>query len=442
MNGNVSFVSTNSITQGEQAGILWTELFSRYHVKIHFGHRTFAWESEARGKAHVHVVIIGLAAFDTGNKRIYDYESGSEHASVDAVKNISPYLVEGPDRAVSNRTKPLCDVPRMLWGNKPTDGGHLILSPEECEELISAEPDAEAYIRPFMSGGDFLNNIKRYCLWLAGADPAKLRDLPRVMERVEAVRKCRSESKAPSTQAYAKFPTLFRQIAQPDSDYLAIPEVSSERRAYIPIAFVERRVICSNKIQFIPNATVYHFGVLSSATHMAWVRQVCGRLKSDYSYSNSLVYNNYPWPQSPMAKQKEAVKAAAQKVLDMRAQFLAPVGQTSGLPVKGASGSQSQNARARTGSAPTPPEEALTGRPEVRPTKTASLADLYDPLSMPPALVKAHAELDRAVDLCYRPQPFASERQRVEYLFGLYEQLTAPLLPAARPKRPRKRLSA
>jgi hypothetical protein len=437
----VSFVSTNSITQGEQAGILWTELLGRYHLKIHFGHRTFAWESEARGKAHVHVVIIGLAAFDTGNKRIYDYESGSEHASVGVVKNISPYLVEGPDRAVNNRTLPLCDVPKMSWGNKPTDGGHLLLSPEERAQFLKEEPEARKFIRPYMGGHDFINGEQRYCLWLVSAGPDELRKLPKIRGRVELVREFRANSKAESTRKYAQLPTLFRQIAQPDSDYLAVPEVSSENRPYIPIAFVPQEVICSNTVQFIPSATLYHFGVLTSAIHMAWVRQVCGRLESRYRYSNSLVYNNYPWPASATAKQKQAVEAAAQKVLDVRAQFLAPVGQTSGLPVKGASSSQSQNAHAGTGSDATPPVAALTGRPEARPTKTASLADLYDPLSMPPALVKAHAELDRAVDLCYRPQPFTSERQRVEYLFGLYEQLTAPLLPAAKPKRLRKRVS-
>jgi hypothetical protein len=292
-----------------------------------------------------------------------------------------------------------------------------------------------------MGGHDFINGEKRYCLWLLNAGPDELRKLAKIRERVELVREFRANSKAESTRRYAQLPTLFRQIAQPDSDYLAVPEVSSENRPYIPIAFVPQEVICSNTLQFVPGATLYHFAVLTSTMHMAWVRQVCGRLESRYRYSNSLVYNNFPWPQSPAAKQKEAVEAAAQKVLDVRAQFLAPVGQTSGLSVKPASGSQSQTARAGAGSGAAPPEEALTGRPEVCPTKTASLADLYDPLSMPPALVKAHAELDRAVDLCYRPQPFISERQRVEYLFGLYEQLTAPLLPAAKPKRPRKRVS-
>src|ERR1035437_9167080 len=384
----VAFVSTNSITQGEQAGILWTELFGRYHLKILFGHRTFAWESEARGKAHVHVVIVGFAAFDTGNKRIYDYESGSDHATVDVVKNISPYLVEGPDRAVNNRTSPLCDVPKMSWGNKPTDGGHFLLSPEERAQLLKEEPEARKFIRPYMGGHDFINREKRYCLALVSPGPDELRKLPKVKERVELVREFRAKSKAESTRRYVRFPTLFRQIAQPDSDYLAVPEVSSENRPYIPIAFVPQEVICSNTVQFVPGDTLYQFGALTSKMHMAWVRQVCGRLEWGYRYSNRLVYNNYPWPPSPTSKQKEAVEVAAQKVLDVRAQF-----------------------------------------------PGATLADLYDPLSMPPALVKAHAQLDRAVDLCYRSQPFTSERQRVEYLFSLYEQLTAPLLPAAKPKR-------
>jgi len=391
----VAFVSTNSITQGEQVGILWTELFSRYHLKIYFGHRTFAWESEARGKAHVHVVVIGFAAFDAGTKRIYDYEAGGEHATTNIVKNISPYLVEGADHAISNRADPLCSVPKMSWGNKPTDGGHFLLSPEQRDQLLEEEPGALKFIRPYMGGHDFINDEKRYCLWLADADPNELRKLPRVMARVELVRVFRAASKAESTRKYAQFPTIFRQVAQPDSNYLAVPEVSSERRPYIPVAFVPREVICSNTVQFVPDAGLFHFGVVTSVMHMAWVRQICGRLESRYRYSNSLVYNNYPWPQSLTAKQKETVELAAQKVLDVRAHF-----------------------------------------------PGATLADLYDPLSMPPALVKAHADLDRAADLCYRPQPFTSERQRVEYLFGLYEQLTAPLLPPAGPKRPRRRVTS
>jgi hypothetical protein len=376
-------VSTNSITQGEQVGILWNHLFQRYGVKIHFAHRTFPWESEARGKAHVHVVIVGFAAFDSANKRIYDYEG--EKPTLLTARNISPYLIEGGDRALTPRTEPLCRTPKMSWGNKPTDGGHLILSPEERAALLKDEPGARPFIRPYMSGGDFINGIERFCLWLADAEPSMIRKLPRVMERVEAVRKSRLESKAPTTRAYAKCPTLFRQIAQPDSDYLAIPEVSSEKREYIPMAYLSRDIICSNKIQFVPQATLFHFGVLTSGMHMAWMRQVCGRLESRFSYSNSLVYNNFPWP-SPTPEQQLRVEAKGKAILTTREPHLPPRGM-------------------------------------------ATLADLYDPLAMPPELLKAHTELDRAVEKCYRSEPFHSDRERVEYLFSLYEKLTAPLLP-------------
>lgn len=391
----VAFVSTNSICQGEQAGLIWTHLFNRWHIKIHFAHRTFAWESEARGKAHVHCVIVGFAGYDASRKRLYDYESDPEKPTIVEAKNISPYLVEGPDRAVTNRSVPLCDVPKMSWGNKPTDGGHLILTPEERVALLIKEPGASKYIRPFMSGGDFINGVERFCLWLKDVHPSELRSLPLVLARVEAVKQMRLASTAESTRDYAAYPTLFRQIAQPDSDYLAIPEVSSERRIYIPIAFVSKDVICSNKIQFVPNASVWHFGILTSAMHMAWMRQVCGRLESRYSYSNTLVYNNYPWPQDVSEAQKAAVEKAAQAVLDTRARFMY-------------------------GSVDTPVCAPL-----------CTLADLYDPTTMPPALAKAHAELDRAVDRCYRKEPFPNDRVRVEHLFALYEELTAPLATAS-----------
>jgi hypothetical protein len=384
----VGLVSTNSITQGEQAGILWSELFGRYRLKIIFAHRTFPWESEARGKAHVHVVIIGFANSDRMVKRLYDYEHGNTNPTVLNVRNISPYLIEGSDQVISNRTTPLCDVPKMSWGNKPTDGGYFILSPEEFSDLLKSEPESKQYVRPYMGGYDFINGEKRYCLWLKDADPRSIREMPTILARVDAVRKFREASKAESTRKYAKFPTLFRQIAQPNSNYLAVPEVSSEKRPYIPIAFISSNVICSNTVQFVPNATSYHFGILTSTMHMAWVRQVCGRLKSDYRYSNSLVYNNFPWPQAVTEKQKAAVETAAQNVLDARKEF-----------------------------------------------PDATLADLYDPVAMPPKLVKAHTELDRAVDRCYRAEPFPSDRHRVEYLFALYEQLTAPLAIAKKPKR-------
>jgi hypothetical protein len=412
----VGFVSTNSITQGEQVGILWNELFSRYHIKIHFAHRTFAWQSEARGKAHVHVVIIGFGAFDIPVKYLYDYEAGGDAnaftddenssrirenppkpektntAARNTARNISVYLIEGSDVAIIMRSKPLCDVPEIVFGNMPNDGGSLILTNEEKSELLKTEPGAKKFIRLFMGAQEFINGEHRWCLWLKDASPADLRAMPEVMRRVEGVRKHRRESERATTRGLADTPTLFGEIRQPSGDYLMIPSVSSENRKYIPLGFMPKTVIGSNLVLFVPDATLFHFGVLSSVMHMAWVRQVCGRLKSDYRYSNRLVYNNYPWPENPTTKQRIAVEAAAQKVLDVRAAF-----------------------------------------------PDATLADLYDPLSMPARLVKAHTDLDRAVDLCYRPAPFPSERQRVEYLFALYEKLTSPLLPATKARRPTRR---
>ncbi len=378
-----AFVSTNSITQGEQAGILWSEIFSRYHLKISFAYRTFAWQSEARGKAHVHVVVIGISAVSPETKLLFEQDPLSNIASAVQVRNIGPYLVEGPDLAIVNRSKPLCDVPAMTWGNKPTDGGGFILSVEEREALFQSEPEVRKYVRRYMSGRDLLNDEIRYCLWLKDAKPEEMRRSPMVMSRLERIRSFRLSSDAISTRKYADYPSLFRQTAQPDTDYLAIPEVSSERRAYIPMAYVSKDIICSNTVQFVRDATPYHFGVLSSLMHMAWVKQVAGRLESRYRYSNTLVYNNFPWPESPSEKQRAAVEHAAGGVLEAR-----------------------------------------------RKSPGSTLADLYDPRTMPPDLQRAHKELDRAVDRCYRAEPFTSDRQRVEYLFSLYEKLTAPLLPA------------
>ncbi len=388
----VGFVSTSSISQGEQVGILWNELFTRYHLVIHFAHRTFAWASEARGKAHVHVVIIGFGAFDTGGKRIYDYDSETEKVTVSPAKNVSPYLLEGSDIVVLSRSAPVSQVPEIIFGNMPNDGGHLILTDAEKTILLKNEPAAKKFIRPFLGAEEFIHGGCRWCLWLKEASPAEVRALPEVMERVEGVRKHREASSRETTRELAKTPTLFGEIRQPDNEYLLIPSTSSENRQYIPFGFMPETVIGSNAVLFVPDATLYHFGVLSSAMHMAWVRQVCGRLESRYRYSNKLVYNNYPWPEAPTAKQHAAVEAAAQAVLDAR----------KGFP-------------------------------------DSSLADLYDPLTMPPALVKAHADLDRAVDLCYRPQPFQNERQRVEHLFALYEKLTAPLIPPAKKARRKMR---
>ena len=291
-----AFVSTNSITQGEQVGLLWPLLLSK-GVRIHFAHRTFQWSSEARGQAAVHCVIIGFGLHDSERKLIFDYANPKAEPSIVEARNINPYLVDAPDVLLSNRSEPICNVPRMSWGNKPADGGHLILSPEERATLLKREPNAAKFIRRYMSGGDFIKGDERWCLWLVDASPQELKALPLVMARVEAVRAARLASSAASTRDYAQYPTRFRQIAQPATDYLAIPEVSSEQRSYIPIAFLSREVICSNKIQFVPAAKHYHFGVLTSAMHMAWVRAVCGRLESRLSYSNTIVYNNFPWPE-------------------------------------------------------------------------------------------------------------------------------------------------
>ncbi|MCB0532592.1 MAG: class I SAM-dependent DNA methyltransferase [Saprospiraceae bacterium] len=375
-----AFVSTNSIAQGEQVGILWGELFSQYHIKIHFAHRTFSWSNEARGKAAVHVVIIGFGAFNLENKRIFDYSNIKSEPQERKVKNINPYLVSGNDMFVLTRKKPLSDVPEMFKGSQPTDGGNLLLDNEEKIQLLKIEPQADKFIHPFMGSNEFINGIKRWCIWLVDVSPNELKAMPQILNRVENVKLMRLKSKKTATVKWARFPTLFTEIRQPNSDFLALPEVSSERRKYIPIGYLTKEVIVSNKIQTIPNANLYLFGILTSEMHMAWMRYVCGRLKSDYNYSSSIVYNNYPFPENPTNAQKQKVEAAAQAVLDARANY-----------------------------------------------PGSSLADLYDPVTMPPDLVKAHQALDKAVDLCYRPQAFTSELGRIEFLFGLYEQYTAPM---------------
>lgn len=386
-----AFVSTNSITQGEQASILWKPLLRDGKVEINFAYRTFPWESEARGAAHVHVVIVGFSARGTTNAPKVLFEPGEPRPVPTAVHNISPYLIEASDTVISNTGKPISNLPRMFWGNQPRDGGHLILTQQERDDLELAEPLAERWIRPYMGGRELINGAERWCLWLVGITPNELSNLPCVMARVEKVKAMRLKSKAASTNRFAATPTLFAQIAQADTDYLAIPEVSSERRTYIPMAMVSKDAICSNTVQFIPNATPYHFGVLTSSMHMSWVRLVAGRLESRYRYSNTLVYNNYPWPQNASTSQKSKVEELAQAVLDARAHY-----------------------------------------------PDSTLAQLYDPLLMPPELVQAHQRLDRAVERCYRPEPFQSDRERVEFLFALYEQLTAPLLPATPAARRRR----
>ena len=386
----VAFVSTNSITMGEQVGVLWNELFTNYNIKIHFAHRTFSWSSEARGKAAVHVVIIGFTAFDTNNKRIFEYEDIKGEPHETNAGNINPYLIDFDDLVIVSRSKPICEVPEIVAGNKAVDGGNLILSEDDKIELISKEPKAEKYIRLFIGAKEFINNNKRWCLWLVDAEPKEIRSMPYVMERVEKVKAMRENSVDAGARKLAATPTQFRDTRNPDI-FLLVPSVSSERRKYIPIGFLTKDVIASNLCLTVPDAKLYHFGVLTSLMHMAWVKTVCGRLKSDYRYSNKIVYNNYPWPKKPTDKQIAAVEAAAQGVLDARAKF-----------------------------------------------PDSSLADLYDPLTMPPELVKAHQRLDKAVDKCYRGAAFNSETERLEYLFGLYNEYTEPLIKAETKKKRRR----
>jgi len=373
-----AFVSTNSISQGEQVGILWNELFNTYKIKIHFAHRTFSWSNEARGNAAVHVVIIGFANFDIDEKRIFEYEGIKAEPHEVKAKNINPYLVNSKDIFLAKRRTPICNVPEMVFGSMPNDGGHFLFEEEEKNAFLRIEPDAEIFFKKFIGSHEFINGDFRWCLWLKDANPNEIKKLPEVQKRIELVRQSRLESKRPATNKLAEFPTLFGEIRQPESDYLAFPEVSSERRKYIPVGFMNKEVITSNKNYTISNASPFSLGILSSIMHMAWIHYVAGRMKSDFSYSTGMVYNNFPWPENPTDKQKEAVEQAAQAVLDARLMF-----------------------------------------------PQSSLADLYDPNTMPPALVKAHQQLDKAVDQCYRPQPFINETKRIEFLFELYDKYTA-----------------
>jgi len=396
-----AFVSTNSICQGEQVGILWGDLLAR-GVHIHFGHRTFQWTNEARGNAAVHCVIVGFALHVIAEKWVFEYETPKSEPLAIRVDNVNPYLVGGPDVLLPSRTKPQPGMPEMYKGSQPTDGGHLILTDEEKQALVGDEPAAEKFLRRYIGGDELINGGVRWCLWLKHASPSELAALPKVRERVAKVREARLKSPTKQVRDYADMPTLFTQDRQPEGNYVAVPEVSSENRRFIPIAFLDATTVASNKIQMIVGGTMYHFGVLTSTMHMAWMRAVGGRLKSDYSYSPA-VYNNFPWPESLDDKARAAIETAAQAVLDARAQH-----------------------------------------------PDATLAVLYDPLTMPPALVKAHATLDKAVDAAYlaaektagrKPPRLATDAERVAFLFERYQALTS-LLPAPKAKKPRKKKEA
>ncbi|MDL2318463.1 class I SAM-dependent DNA methyltransferase, partial [Eubacteriales bacterium OttesenSCG-928-A19] len=309
----VAFVSTNSICQGEQVAPIWDTLINDYGVEIRFAYRTFKWSNEAKGKAAVHCIIVGFAEkrIVGREKSIYDGEK------VTKVKKISPYLVDAPSIFIRPQRKPLCDVPEMKFGSQPRDGGHFVLTPEERLELIRQEPELDKVIRPYVGAEEFINNKMRYCIWLHNESFEVIRQSKILRERIAAVEKFRQESKAKTTNGYARVPAIFAQIAHPYTDYLIVPSVSSERRRYVPIGFINKDTIASNAVQIVPNATLYHFGILTSNVHMAWMRTVAGRLKSDYRYSKELVYNTFVWPQSD-AKQIAAIEAAAQGILDER----------------------------------------------------------------------------------------------------------------------------
>ena len=384
----VGFVSTNSITQGEQVGVLWNEMINRYGVKIHFAHRTFKWNNKAKGVASVYCVIIGFSNLDVKNKWIFDYEDikGEPHKVI--AKNINPYLADAPDLTIISRGKSYLDIPSIGIGNKPVDGGNLIFEHEEMISFLESEPNAKSYIFQYIGATEFLYSKKRWILKLQNAKPNDLKKMPLVLKRIQEVKLFRLASSSKPTQKLADTPRNFHVENFPTSNFIIVPKVTSERREYIPIGYANKNQIVSDLCFIVNSDSILHFGNLSSKMHMTWIRYVAGRLKSDFRYSKNIVYNNYPFPKSPSDKNKAKVEKAAQKVLDVRTQF-----------------------------------------------PDSSLADLYDPLTMPPDLVKAHQALDKAVDLCYRPQPFTNERNRIEFLFELYEEYTKPLLKVGKGKK-------
>lgn len=377
---SVAFVSTNSITQGEQVGILWPFMIANGFA-IRFAHRTFKWSNEASGKAAVYCVIIGFGKYEFWPKRLFDYESPISEPHELLVNKLNPYLVPAADVVVTRRHLPLCDVPPMHFGNMPLDGGNLIIADEsEKRALLDVEPSLQRFIKEFSGAEEFINGSKRWCLWFDGASPSELHGMPKeVLDRIEAVRIFREGSKATSTRRFATMPYLFRDRNLPEK-YLLFPSVSSERRRFVPIGFMTSDVVPSNLTLIVPGADIYHFGVLTSTMHNAWMRQVCGRLKSDYRYSKDIVYNNFPWPFEPSDKQRERIEKTAQGILDARAKF-----------------------------------------------PDSTLADLYDPLTMPKELLDAHSANDEAVDAAYGKRRFKNELERLEYLFDLYRQYTEPL---------------
>ena len=371
----VAFVSTNSITQGEQVGIISEYLIKEHGIKINFAHRTFKWTSDARGKASVYVVIIGFGYFDYKSKFIYDYEKPNSEPVKIKAKHINFYLVDSEDVFIFNRRKPLCDVPGISFGSMPNDKGNFLFSNEEKKEFIKLEPGAKSFFRHFVSAREYFAGKKRWCLWLKDISPSELNKLKHVKERVQNVKEYRLASNRHATRKLAEFPYLFGEIRQPDTNYILVPRVSSENRRYIPFSYFNPNYIVGDTCLFIPNANHFYFGLISSAIHMAWVNQVCGRLKSDYRYSSNLVYNNFPFPIDMDSEKIDLVKKLAKEVINVRKEF------------------------------------------------DSSLSDLYNPLTMPKKLLLEHKKLDKAVDKCYRSKPFKSDLERLKFLFEKYNEL-------------------
>ena len=369
-----AFVSTNSITQGEQVVALWKPLMNNYDVTIMFAYQTFRWDSEASIKAHVHCIIVGFCSgVYTEKKRLFN-KNGVESK----VDNINGYLAAASSVFIEKRTTPISEVSRMHRGSQPTDDGNFIMSKEERDEILRHDPDLNSLIRPYMSGRDFINRTPRYCFWLKNATPSQIKDSRELLQRIDNVRQFRLKSTKAATRAKASTPTLFDEDQQPTTDFVAIPKVSSERRRYIPIEFMHPETVVADLIYVIEDAEIYHFGVMTSNVHMSWMRAVCGRLKSDYRYSNTIVYNNFPWP-SPTPEQKAKIEQTAQGILDARALY-----------------------------------------------PDASLADLYDELTMPPELRRAHQLNDKAVMQAYgMPIKETTEESCVAWLMRLYQEKVA-----------------
>ncbi|OQB43915.1 MAG: hypothetical protein BWY02_02939 [bacterium ADurb.Bin157] len=370
-----AFVSTNSICQGESVAPLWNTLLKDLNMRINFAHQTFKWSNEAAGKAAVYCVIIGFSATDRKKKQLFLYDSVDSEPHEYIVAQINAYLVDAPNIIVESRKEPLCVVSNMVKGSIPVDGGNLIIEDKDYADFITKEPAAKPYIRYLLGAEEFINNKKRYCLWLENVQPNELKSLPMIMARIDAVKRFRLASSKEATRKYAAYPSRFMEIRQPKSDYILIPRHSSESRTYVPIGFVSKDVISSDANMIIPDASLYEFGVLTSLMHMSWMRHVCGRIKSDYRYSKDIVYNNFPWP-AVTPKSKKAIESAAQAVLNVRNKF-----------------------------------------------PRASLGELYSPLTMPADLVKAHHSLDKAVDSAYGKTTFKTESDRISFLFELYQQL-------------------